>query len=72
MHKYFDRAVVTLECPQCGNRMKETVNELRTGSGLPCSRCSSNLTIESEELEIALAQVATAMNARWSMSSTIQ
>lgn len=72
MYSYFDSAVVTLECPQCGNRMKETVNGLRSSSEVPCSRCRSQLTVESEALEIALAQVATAMNFRWSQSTTIQ
>lgn len=56
-------AVLTVECPGCGNRMKHAVAYLQSSPELQCSECHSMLKIDGEHLRLAMEQVDAAINA---------
>lgn len=63
MSHQFGGAVVTLECPQCSSRTAETAARLWEGRQMSCVQCGVELTTDVDQLNVALAQVATAVHA---------
>ena len=55
MEGRFNSAVLTLECPDCGNQMKRTLGHLRIAPALLCAACDSVLNVDSKDLRAAVA-----------------
>jgi ribosomal protein S27E len=63
MSTYLGGAVLTIECPECGNKMKQTVEYAQTSPELQCSECRSMLKLDGERLRLAVEQVDAAVKA---------
>ena len=63
MSDLFGAAVLTIECPQCGHRMKETMTHLRSSPQLLCTGCESRLQVQGEQLDEALTKLSAATKA---------
>jgi len=63
MPERFGGAVLTLECPDCGNRMKETLSRLGTSPQLRCVACKSLLQVDGDQVRVALATLEAAAHA---------
>jgi hypothetical protein len=63
MPQRFGRAVITLACPECGTRNQHTADTLWGGRELSCSQCQSRLAVDVDQLNLAVAQMATAAQA---------
>jgi hypothetical protein len=63
MSDHFGAAVVTLECPVCRARTAATAGRLWQGATMSCAQCGAELTTDVDQLNVALAQVATAVQA---------
>jgi transcription elongation factor Elf1 len=48
------RQVPGLNCPQCGKFIETTISELLTATGLVCSHCRLQLTINKQESKRAM------------------
>ena len=57
MEERFSSAVLTLECVDCGNRMKRTMHQIRISPELMCLTCDSVLGVSSEQLRMVVAML---------------
>lgn len=65
MTHHFGDAIVTVECPDCGARMRRTVANLRLHARMRCSDCCSTISVDGEQLKDALDRFAVAYHAAW-------
>lgn len=63
MPERFDGAVLTIECPDCGGRMKETLRRLATSPQVQCVACHARLKVDGEQIRVALAALEAAASA---------
>lgn len=63
MPQRFSGAVVTVACPQCDTHNTQTAENLWAGRQLSCSQCHARLTVDVDQLNMAVARMATAANA---------
>jgi uncharacterized Zn finger protein len=63
MPERFGSAVLTIECPGCGNRMQETLSRLGTSPQVQCVECKSLLRVDGEQVRVALATLEAAAQA---------
>jgi hypothetical protein len=70
MTQQFGDAIVTVECSECGARMKRTVANLRSDARLQCSDCWSAISVDGEQLQDALQRFAIAYHSAWMNRST--
>ena len=63
MSEYIGGAVLTIQCPECGNKMKQTVEYAQTSPTLQCSQCRAMLKLDGEQLRLAVAHVDAAVQA---------
>jgi hypothetical protein len=63
MPERFAAVVLTIECPGCGNRMKETLSRLGSSPKLRCGACESLLQVDGAEVQRALATLEAAAQA---------
>ena len=57
MEERFSSAVLTLQCVDCGNRMKRTMHQMRISSELMCHACDSVLGVSNEQLRMVVAML---------------
>ena len=63
MPERFGGAVLTIECPDCGGRMKETLRRLATSPHVQCVACQARLKVDGEQIRVALATLEAAARA---------
>ena len=63
MPERFGGAVLTIECPDCGGRMKETLKRLATSPQVQCVECQARLKVDGEQIRVALATLEAAAQA---------
>ena len=59
----FGDAVLTIECPGCGQRMKETLRRLAASPQLRCVACASILQVDGQQVRGALDTLEAAARA---------
>jgi ribosomal protein S27E len=62
MEERFSCAVLTIECPDCGDRVKRTMRYLRTTPDLKCRGCASMLKVDSEQLNAIVGALEARLN----------
>ena len=63
MTRDFRKALVTLECSECGSRMKKAVDSFGQSLRLVCPGCRSRLCVSSQEVSAAVRRVEVALAA---------
>ena len=63
MSERFSGALLTIECPGCGNRTQHTLRHLRSSPRVRCSGCESLLQVDGEQVRVALATLEAAAQA---------
>lgn len=46
----FDSHVIAIPCPNCGNKVEETIGRLKENPKIPCPGCGKTLAINADEL----------------------
>ncbi len=54
IERLFDDAEIDIECPKCGNEIKQTVGWLHTRDAVTCPRCGKRFRVDSAQAIRAL------------------
>lgn len=46
----FDSKTITIPCPNCGEKIQETIGRLKHNPKIPCPGCGKTLAINADEL----------------------